>query len=57
MQPGAVETGKRLLWQDGPAIGQRLEAERQRFVVQIGTAAAQASMTEFLCQLSASSDK
>ena len=57
MQPGAVETGKRLLWQDGPAIGQRLEAERQRFVAQIGTAAAQASMAEFLRQLSNSPDR
>jgi enoyl-CoA hydratase/carnithine racemase len=57
MQPGAVETGKRLLWQDGLAIGQRLEIERQRFVAQIGTAATQASMAEFLRQLSISSDK
>lgn len=57
MQPGAVEIGKRLLWQDRSAINQRLEVERQRFIVQIGTAAAQASMAEFLRQLSIPSDK
>lgn len=57
MEPGAVQAGKSLLWQRDPGIEQRLEAERQRFVAQIGTAAAQASMAAFLRQLTATAIK
>lgn len=50
MQPGAVQSAKRLLWSD-LNLAERLEAERQQFVAQIGTAEAQAGMMAFLRQL------
>lgn len=50
MQPGAVQSAKRLLW-NGLHLAERLEVEREQFVAQIGTAEAQAAMTAFLQQL------
>lgn len=50
MPAGAVQGAKQLLWANLP-VAKRLEAERQQFVAQIGTAEAQAGMAAFLERL------
>lgn len=46
--PGSVRSTKRLLWEGQPHLAERLEAERRRFVQQIGTAEAARGMAAFL---------
>lgn len=49
--PGSVARTKRLLWHGREQLADRLEAERARFVAQIGTAEAQDRMSSFLAEM------